>query len=489
MVMRLTDLPLGLLLRRARATRGSNFGFKPAHEPQGSAAKLEVSDRMSTTSRRMHMGVFVLGTGNHIAGWRYEGAATSHMQLPVIQEIARIAERGKFDLLFISDSMAMDPTDHPSFMCRLEPTTLISVLSASTTRIGLGATVSTSFSEPFNVARMFGSIDHISGGRAAWNVVTSSNPKAAQNFNRDEHLEHELRYQRANEFVDVVRGLWDCWDDDAITADKVSGQYIDEGKVRPLNHKGQFFQVKGPVNMSRCPQGHPVIIQAGGSPSGLELAARTADVVFSVVQDLQAAKIAYADLKARMAKYGRSPNDLAVLPGVMPIIGANVAEAREKLSKLQSWLTPTNAATLVASRIGYEVSGHPLDGPVPPPPPSQGSRTFSHVLYEIALREKMTLRDLYNLTAAARGHWVVCGTPQSIADTLEEWFVEAAADGFNILPPYFPGAFDEFVDLVVPELQRRSLFRCDYHGSTLRDHLGLARVSVPMSKREVVGGG
>ena len=188
-----------------------------------------------------------------------------------------------------------------------------------------------------------------------------------------------------------------------------------------------------------------------------------------------------------MAKYGRSPDDLAVLPGVMPIIGATDAEAREKLAKLQSWLTPTNAATLVASRIGYDVSGHPLDGPVPPPPPSEGSRTFSHVLYETARREKMTLRDLYNLTAAARGHWVVCGTPQRIADTLEEWFVGGAADGFNILPPYFPGAFADFVDLVVPELQRRGLFRRDYQGTTLRDHFGLARVSAPTARREAVG--
>ena len=431
---------------------------------------------MSTTNRQMHMGVFVLGTGNHIAGWRYEDAATSHMDLPVIQQIARTAECGKFDLLFISDSMVMDPTDHPSFMCRFEPTTLISVLSATTSHIGLGATVSSSFAEPFNVARMFASIDHISNGRAAWNVVTSSNPKVALNFNRDEHLEHEFRYQRANEFVDVVRGLWDCWDEGAIVADKTTGRYIDDSKVRTLDHKGRFFQVKGPVNIARCPQGHPVIIQAGGSPSGLELAARTADVVFSVVQELDAAKIAYADLKNRMAKYGRSADDLAVLPGVMPIIGRSDADAREQLSKLQAWLTPTNAVTLVTSRIGYDVSGHPLDGPVPPPPASEGSRTFSSVLYETARREKMTLRDLYNLTAAARGHWVLCGTPDSIADTLEEWFAGKAADGFNILPPYFPGAFDDFVDLVIPELQRRGLFRRDYQGNTLRDHLGLARV-------------
>lgn len=442
---------------------------------------------MAAGKRQMHMGVFVLGTGNHSAGWRWEGAATSHMQLPVMQQIARIAERGKFDLLFISDSMVMNPGDHPSFLCRFEPTTLISVLSATTTHIGLGATVSTSFNEPFNVARIFGSIDHISNGRAAWNVVTSSNAAAALNFNLDQHLEHELRYERAQEFVDVVKGLWDCWEDGAIVADKATGQYVDADKVRPLNHKGRFFRVKGPINMARCPQGHPVIIQAGGSPSGLELAARTTDVVFSVVQELEPAKAAYADLKGRMAKYGRHPDEIAVLPGMMPIIGQSDSEAREKLAKLQSWLTPSNAAVLVASRIGYDVSGHDLDGPVPPPPPFQGSRTFTSVLYEMAKRENMTLRDLYNLTAAARGHWVLCGTPTKIADTLEQWFVEGAADGYNVLPPYFPGAFDDFVDLVVPELQRRGLFRREYEGTTLRDHFGLPRVPAPLRQRAAVG--
>ena len=442
---------------------------------------------MSAGKRQMHLGVFVLGTGNHSAGWRYEGAATSNNQLPVIQEIARIAERGKFDFLFVSDGLVMDPGDHPSFLCRFEPTTLISVLSASTRYLGLGATVSTSFSEPFNVARIFSSLDHISGGRAAWNVVTSSVPKAALNFNRDEHLEHELRYARANEFVDVVKGLWDCWEDGAIVADKASGRFVDASKVRTLDHKGRFFQVKGPINMARCPQGHPVIIQAGGSPSGLDLAARTADIVFSVVQDLEPARKAYAALKDRLVRYGRRPEQVSILPGVMPIIGASEAEARDKLNLLQSWLTPTNAMTLVTSRIGYDVSGHPLDGPVPPPPPGEGSQAFSSVLYEKARRENMTLRDLYNLTAAARGHWVLCGTPKTIADTLEEWFVAGAADGYNVLPPYFPGAFDDFVDLVVPELQRRGLYRGDYEGPTLRDHLGLPRAPAPGAPAEAVG--
>ena len=444
---------------------------------------------MSVGARQMHLGVFVLGTGNHSAGWRYEGAATSNLDLSVTQEIARIAERGKFDLLFISDGLVMDPGDHPSFLCRFEPTTLISVLAATTRHIGLGATVSTSFGEPYHVARAFASIDHISNGRAAWNVVTSSAAKAALNFSREQHLDHELRYERANEFVDVVTGLWDCWDDDAILADKATGAYIDPARVRPLDHKGRFFQVKGPINIARSPQGHPVIIQAGGSPSGLELAARTADVVFSVVQELESGKAAYADLKGRLAKFGRRPDQLAVLPGVMPIIGATEAEAKEKLSLLQSWLTPTNAAILVSGRIGYDVSGYPLDGPVPAPPPDGSSRTFSRVLLETARRENMTLRDLYNLTAAARGHWVICGTPRHVADILEEWFVAGAADGFNILPPYFPGAFADFVDLVVPELQRRGLYRRDYEGATLRDHLGLARIPASARPRRAVGEG
>jgi FMN-dependent oxidoreductase (nitrilotriacetate monooxygenase family) len=432
---------------------------------------------MADRKRQMHLGVFVLGTGNHSAGWRYEGADISSCSLPVMQTIARTAERGKFDLFFISDGLAMDPGDHPSFVNRFEPLTLLSALSMVTTHVGLGATVSTSFGEPFHVARAFASLDHLSNGRAGWNVVTSTHDKAALNFSKTKLAEHDLRYEIASEFVDVVRGLWDSWDDDAIIADKATGVYLDKSKVRSLDHKGRFYSVKGPLNIERSPQGHPVIIQAGGSVPGQELSARSADLVFSVVNgDKTSAKAAYDSLKQRVVKHGRAPNELPILPGVMPIIGETDEQAKEQLGRLQSWLTPTNALALVSQRIGYDISGYPLDGPVPEfPEKTERGQAFSKVLLDMARREKMTLRDLYNVTAAARGHWVIYGTPKRIADIFEEWFTGGMADGFVIMPAYFPGAFDDFVDKVVPELQLRGLYRNEYAGTTLRSHLGLDR--------------
>jgi FMN-dependent oxidoreductase (nitrilotriacetate monooxygenase family) len=425
----------------------------------------------------MHLGIFVLGTGNHTAGWRYDGATTSNRSFPVLKSIAETAERGKFDLFFLGDSLMMDPKDHPSFIDRFEPMTVLSALSVVTSRVGLGATMSTSFSEPFHVARIFASLDHLSGGRAAWNVVTSTNDAAALNFSRERLNEHDLRYEIATEFVEVVRGLWDTWQDDAIVADKTDGKYIEADKVRALEHKGRFFSVKGPLNIARPPQGHPVIIQAGGSRPGQELSARSADIVFSVVNgDPVAAKTSYDSLKSRVVANGRAPSDVALLPGVMPIIGETDEQAREELARLQAWLNNPNAMTLVSERLGFDISSYPLDGPIPVfPEKTERSQTFSKILIETARRENMTLRDLYNMTAAARGHWVLPGSPKRIADVLEDWFVSGRADGFMIQPAYFPGAFDAFVDQVVPELERRGVFRREYSGSTLRDHLGIAR--------------
>jgi FMN-dependent oxidoreductase (nitrilotriacetate monooxygenase family) len=429
----------------------------------------------------MHFGVFWVGTGNHLAGWRHEGAATSNSYWPAVVESAQLAERGKLDMFFVADSVAMEFDYPPSFLSRHEPTTLLAALAMMTKKIGLGGTVSTSFSEPYNVARAFASIDNISGGRAAWNVVTSSRDAAALNFNQDRIKEHDHRYEVAEEFVDVVRGLWDTWEDGAIVADKKTGKFLDESKVRRLNHKGRFFSVQGPLNIERCPQGHPIIIQAGGSPPGQELSARVADVVFSVVNgDTELAKTNYNALKSRMAKYGREPHELAILPGVMPIVGETDEQAKEELSLLQSWMKVDEAKALsvLTQRLHFDFSGYSLDAPVPEIPETHRGQTFNKTILDMARRENMALRDLFNVAGAARGHWAIYGSPKRIADIFEEWFVGGLADGFVLLPPYFPGGLADFVNLVVPELQRRGLFRTEYSGSTLRDHLGLKRREV-----------
>jgi len=422
--------------------------------------------------RHMHLAVFWLGTGNHIAGWRMDGAYDSNCNWPIAEAGVRIAERGKFDLFFLADSLVSVPNDHPSMQSRLEPTTTVAALSLVARRIGFGCTVSTSFSEPFNVARVFQSLAHLTQGRIAWNVVTTNAPDAYLNFSRTENIEHDERYEIAGEFVDVVRGLWRGWENGAVVRDRETGVYVDRSKVHALDHKGRFFQVRGPLNMERPPSGEPLLIQAGGSEPGQELSARAADIVFSVVNgDKEEAKAAYDGLKARLPKHGRAPEDLVLMPGVMPIIGRTEDEARAQLDRLQSWVSPTNALRLVSLRLGYDISQHPLDGPVPELPANANSQSFARTLFAMARRRNMTLRDLYNMAAAARGHWVIWGTPAQIADTLQDWFESGLADGFMIQPAYFPGAFDDFVDLVVPELQRRGIFRQEYAGATLRDHL------------------
>ena len=426
-------------------------------------------------SRQMHLGLFLLGTGSHIAGWRYPGAVDSFQDLAAMQFVAREAERGRFDLIFLGDNLYADPLAHPSYTARFEPLTLLSALAATTRHIGLGATASTTYSDPFTVARAFASLDHLSGGRAAWNAVTSASPAAGVNFGRA-HPAHADRYAAAEEFVAVVRGLWDCWDDDAIVADRATGRYIDPAKVRALDHAGPHFRVKGPLNIGRSPQGRPVILQAGGSAPGQWLAARTADVVFSVVQDFDESKRQYAELKRLVVQAGRAPEAVALLPGVMPVVGRTDREARERLATLQGFIDGGNAMAMLSERFGTDMSRYDFDAPVPDELGASDSyHSFARVMLDKARREAMTLRDLYNLVAAARGHWVLCGSAERIADTLEEWFVGGAADGFNVMPPYFHGGLTDFVDLVVPLLQARGLFRRDYAGATLRGHFGLAR--------------
>ncbi|MBP0615082.1 LLM class flavin-dependent oxidoreductase [Jiella mangrovi] len=426
------------------------------------------------TRRMMHLGLFILGTGSHVAGWRQPAAVTSFEDFSAVQQIAATAERGLFDLIFMGDNLYADPAAHPSYTSRLEPLTMLSALATSTSRIGLGATASTTYGDPFTVARAFASLDHISGGRAAWNAVTTANAVSAANFGRD-HPDHGQRYAIAEEFLSVVRGLWDCWDDDAVVKNRASGLYIDPKKVRALDHEGPFFQVKGPLNISRSPQGQPVVFQAGGSAPGQRLAARTADVVFSVVQDLAEARVQYAGFKAQLSAFGRQAEHVALLPGVMPVVGRTDREAFDRLGALQGFLSDESAIQLLSDRFGTDMSIYDLDGPVPDLELPDSYHSFAGVMLSKARRDRFSLRDVYNLMGAARGHWVLCGSAERIADTLQLWFETGAADGFNVMPPFFHEGFTDFVDGVVPILQERGLFRTAYEGETLRDHLGLER--------------
>jgi FMN-dependent oxidoreductase (nitrilotriacetate monooxygenase family) len=426
-------------------------------------------------TRKIHFGLFLLGTGSHVAGWRMPGAIDSFQNIDQVRAIAQDAERGLFDMIFMGDNLHADPAAHPSYTARLEPLTLLSAIAGATKHIGLGATVSTTYSDPFTVARVFASLDHLSGGRAAWNAVTTANPTAAANFGTI-HPDHAKRYEIAEEFLTVVRGLWDCWADDAIAADRETGLYIDPAKVRCLDHEGAHFKVKGPLNIGRAPQGQPIILQAGGSGPGQELAAKSADVVFSVTQDLDEARNFYRSVKDRLPNYGRTEDSMVVLPGVMPIVGRTEREAHDKLAALQGFVSETNALSLLSDRFGIDMSVYDLDGPVPTDlKPSDNYHAFAKVMLDKARREDMRLRDVYNLMAAARGHWVLCGTPEHIADTLETWFTTGAADGFNVMPSHFPDGLTDFVDMVVPILQHRGLYRTEYEGTTLRDRMGLKR--------------
>ncbi len=424
----------------------------------------------------MILGVFVLGTGHHIAAWRHSDVAADGAEdFQFFCNVAQIAERAKLDLLFLSDGLTFNRLSHPAEQVRFEPITLLSALAAVTSRIGLAATASTTYNEPFHIARKFSSIDHLSKGRAAWNVVTSYYEEEAKNFTQSTHLDHSLRYERAHEFVEVVKGLWDSWDEDALIRDKDTGIYFDPKKLHTLNYQGNYFSVKGPLNSSRSPQGHPVIIQAGSSDAGVQLAAKTAEVVFTAQQTLEEAKNFYKKVKEQVVKYGRNPDEVKVLPGVSPIIGKTEKEAREKYEQLQELIVPEIGLDFLSDYLGgLDFSTSRLDEPLPLHiPETNGNQSRRKLIIDLARRENLTIRQLYKRVAGSRGHRLIFGTPNQIADQLEEWFDNGAADGFNLMFPYLPGSFVEFVDLVVPILQERGLFRTDYDGNTLRGHLGL----------------
>ena len=437
-------------------------------------------------TRQMHLGAFFHPTGNHVAAWLHpESQADAGTNFRHYAQLAQTAERGKFDLMFLADALATRDGNleslsrWPQYMAYFEPITLLSALAAVTSRIGLVATATTSYNEPYNIARKYASLDHISGGRAGWNIVTSANLSEAFNFGREAHFEHGERYERAVEFTDIVQGLWDSWDDDAFLRDRASARYFDPAKLHFLNHKGENFSVRGPLNVARPPQGHPVLFQAGSSEAGKRLAARFAEAVFTSLHTLAAAKAFNADLKSRLPQHGRTADDVKIMPGLNPVVGRTAEEAEEKHQFLQSLIHPDVGIELLSNALGdFDLTGCDLDGPLPAAvfetTSKAGTSAFNNVL-SWARDEGLTIRQLYQRYAGARGQRTVKGSAAQVADEMATWFIEGAVDGFLIQPSHLPGGLDDFVDLVIPELQRRGLFRTEYSGPTLRDHLGLRR--------------
>ncbi|AWB21348.1 FMN-dependent monooxygenase [Methylobacterium currus] len=430
------------------------------------------------THGTMRLGAFFYATGHHVAGWRHPSSeADGGLVLDRYVGWAKRAEAAKFDLIFLEDGTGIRDADLRSSertarSAHFEPVTLLSALAAVTSRIGLVATTSTSFNEPYNVARRFASLDHLSGGRAGWNLVTSATDLEAANFGNDTIARHADRYERAEEFVDVVLGLWNTWDDDAVVIDKASGQFSKPDGFRTLDHKGKHFEVRGPLNIARTPQGQPVLVQAGSSGPGRDLAARTAEIVFTANQTLDEAVDFYRDLKERMARFGRAPDDLKIMPGLFPVVGRTEAEAREKFEELQALIDPVVGLALLSRMVGHDLSAHDPDGPVPELPETEGGKSRQQLMLDLARREGLSLRQLYLRIAGARGHSQIVGTPAQIVDEMEARFRAGGADGFNIMPPTLPGGLDDFIELVLPELRRRGLFRTEYEGRTLRSHLG-----------------
>ena len=428
----------------------------------------------------MKLGLFIQGGGHHVAAWRHPSTPYGASQsMAHHAEIAVLAERGRFDMIFFADSLVsfgpddLDVWKRGAAVSRIEPVTMLSALSVLTQHIGLVATFSTSFIEPYYVARLFASLDKISGGRAGWNLVTSAAPSEPPSFSRMGHAPAAERYARAGEFADVVLGLWNTWEDDAFIEDRENGLYFDPAKMHYLNHKGEHFQVRGPLNIRRSPQGHPVIVQAGQSEAGRELAARTTDVIFSVQQQIEPARQFRDDIHARASRYGRNPACIKIMPGVMPFVAPTRAQAQEKFEEMQSLIHPELGIRVISEMIGVDLQGYDLDGPLPEVQVTVGQSGRQQVVIEMARQEKLSIRQVYQRVAGARAHRIIHGSPTDIADDLEAWFKKGAAAGFNILPPLFPAGLKDFVDLVVPELQRRGLFRRDYEGKTLRENLGL----------------
>jgi FMN-dependent oxidoreductase (nitrilotriacetate monooxygenase family) len=437
-----------------------------------------------STKTQMKLGAFLMAGGHHIAAWRHPDAhARAGTDIDHFIALTQMAEAAKFDMIFVEDAAAIrernpDLAGQAARSTSFEPLSLLAALAVNTRHIGLVATASTSYTEPYGLARTFASLDQLSGGRAGWNLVTSASDLEAENFASSGLRPHAERYQRAEEFADTALALWNGVEDGAYRLDGGHGVYVDPQKLHPVDHRGRHFTVNGVLDSPRSPQGRPVMVQAGASDVGKDLAARTADVVFAAAQTLDDSRAYYVDVKSRLAKFGRHPDDLKIMPGVSPIVAATESEAREKYEALQALIPDAVGVALLASYLSIgDLSGHDLDGPLPEMPETQAMQSRQKLIIDTGRRENLSIRESARRFAGARGHWQVFGTPIQVADALEERFVAGAADGFNIMPPLFPSGLQEFIDLVVPELRRRGLFRDAYRGNTLRENLGLRRPS------------
>lgn len=448
-------------------------------------------------TRQLRLGAFVQATGHHVSAWLDpETAANAGHDLDHYKHLARVAEAAKFDLMFVADSPGgyADFNDETAFRqnanaAHFEPITLWAALAQVTSHLGFVATSTTTYEDPYTTARTFASLDWVSGGRAGWNVVTTGADVSA-NFGFHAHPAHATRYARAEEFIDVVRGLWDSYEDDAFVRDRASATYLDTTKFHVLGHVGEHFSVRGPLNIARPPQGYPVIVQAGASEPGRELAARTAEVIFTANLNIKDAQAFYGDVKARLPRYGRRPDQLLVMPGIFPVIGGTEAEGHERYEALQALVTPEVAWGILRRHYaGVDLTGYSLDDHAPPLPAETNlNKSRLKLVADFVERQRPTLRELYREVATARGHFTTVGTPEQIADTIERWFREGAADGFNIMPPTLPRGLEIFASEVVPILQRRGLCRTEYAGPTLRDNLGLERPAHPASLSKSAAG-
>ena len=440
--------------------------------------------------RQLHLGAFFFGVGHHLAAWRHPDVdPTASTTLRTLQDWARQAEAAKFDAVFFADNVGMSdgPADvitRNALPYPFDPLMLQTALAGVTERIGLVATVSTTYLPPYHLARKFATLDHLSAGRSGWNLVTSGSEFEAKAFGLPHQLEHAERYKIAHEYVKITKGLWDSWEDDAFIHDKVNNRFFDTEKLHRVAHQGLKFSVQGSLQAPRAPQGYPVLVQAGSSNDGQDLAAATAEVVFTAQQTVEDARAFYTSLKSRLPAYGRSADDLKIMPGISPFVARSQQEAQEKFEQLQSLIDPVLGLGLLSAFLGnVDLSGYDINGPFPQDlPVTEGWKSRQELFAKLAARENLSIRQLYERVASARGHWTLVGTPEHIADQLEHWFKTGAADGFNVLAPTLPHGLKDFADLVIPELQRRGLFRTEYTGRTLREHLGLSRPAHPLAK-------